>query len=587
MRLIKLLVVVVFVSLLQASDTITLNFKDLKIQDFIKMVAKITNKNILLSTNISGKVNFIAVKPVKKEELFNILVNILKSKGWALVETPEGFLKLVRSKDAIKEIGFKKQPIGKMTTQIISLQYIEAPKALKEINPFLSKYATTNILDSKNMLIITDYESNVNIAKQLLKKLDQQNQMNTKFIKLKNNSAKNVYAKLKNIASSLFNQKLIKYKILIDENTNSIIIIAPSDMITLLEKYITKFDVKPSVVSQSTKVIHISNSDAESLSKIISDIINKKYTKDKPSVTFDKETNNLIIIGNKKQREVILSIIKALDIPKQQVYIKVKILEISNSKMANIGARLGLLGGSASGSGLYTMSMNLGGPAVAIDTGSLGISTPSITQGVALGATINLLETTGAAKKLSAPSILCVNNTESNIYVGRTESVITQSTVGATTTDLTKNTYSRQDIGLTLNIKPRIDSDKKVALDVKYLVEDVLPGSQVGLPTTSKRELKTSTIVQNGQSIVIGGLIRNNKSFTINKVPFLGDIPVIGALFRDKNTNINKTTLVIILTPYIIKDSTQFEKLKKVLAKLTILQSSLVKKIKKEKLKEE
>ena len=319
------------------------------------------------------------------------------------------------------------------------------------------------------------------------------------------------------------------------------------------------------------------------MSKVINKIALLKYKKDKPSITEDKETNSLIIIATPEQMETLKTIIKALDIPKMQVYVKAKILEISNLKASQIGNKLGLYAGSGGSSGLYTMSANMGGPAIAFDVTSLGLSIPTIKQGLALGATIDLLETFGAAKKLSEPSILCINNTPSTIYVGKTISVKT----GQTTSTSTSVSYSRQDVGLTLQIKPRIDSDNKVSLDVKAVIEDILPGSpDLTLPTTSKRDIKTTTIVNNGQSIIIGGLVRNNNDITVKKVPLLGDIPVLGALFRHKEINEDKTTLVIVLTPYIVKQSTDLDKLRTTLGKLNELEKKFaLEYIKKKKLK--
>ncbi len=306
--------------------------------------------------------------------------------------------------------------------------------------------------------------------------------------------------------------------------------------------------------------------------------------KNKPSITADKETNSLIILATPSQITTLEKIIKALDIPKQQVYVKARILEISNSKISQIGLKYGLLGGIAdSSSGIYTLSANLGGPALAFNPTDLGLTIPAIKQGIALGATLDLLETLGAAKKLSEPSILCINNTPSTIYVGKTVTVLT----GKTTSTSTSESYSRQDIGLTLKVKPRIDSDNKVSLNVDAIIEDILPGSPTLTPITSKRMINTNAIVKNGQSIIIGGLVKNNKDITTQKVPLLGDIPIIGNLFKHKEINKDKTTLVIMLTPYIVKKPSDLAKLRLTLAKLNELENKfakkLVKKIKKPK----
>ena len=371
------------------------------------------------------------------------------------------------------------------------------------------------------------------------------------------------------------------YKLYPNDDAGSIVIIAPEKNIEQIKSLIQKFDIPKT--KTITKIIKLKNTDVLEVNKILNSVIKEKFSKSKPSVTADKENNSLILVGSKDQVNILKTILSALDIPKKQVYVKIKILELSNTKVANLGSQLGILGGSATSSGLYTFSANLGGPAMAFQPGTMGLALPTVTKGLALGATFNLLETTGAAKKLSEPSVLCVNNTPAKIYIGKTVSVITQSTVGATSTDLTKNNYSRQDIGLKMNITPRIDTDNKVAIKVNGIVEDILPGSPAGLPITSKRQINTTAIVQNGQSIIIGGLIRDNADLTVSKVPFLGDIPILGALFRNKNANKDKTTIVIVLTPYIVNNENELSKLKQLLVKLNILQTKFVDKIIKEK----
>jgi len=575
MKFIKL--ILLFTIFLSARE-IHLNFNNLDIQTFIKMVSKITHKNILVTQPIHGKVNFISVKPIKEKEIFSILLNILKSKGYTIIDKGN-FSVVVRNSEALREAPTLSHNTAEIQTTIIYLKNISARDAYTQINYLSSRYGKIIVNKDKNLLIITDYPRNLKVIRGILSRIDTKRANRVVFIKLKNGNIKNIYPKVTDIANNLFNPKLFKYKIIENDNSNSIIIVATRSMIRKLIPIIKKLDIAPKPVSQLTKIFHIKNSDVTNLEKLLINITKHKFYKNPPSITADKETNSIIIVGEQTQIDTIATIISALDIPKEQVYVKVRILEISNKKASQIGLKYGILGGISNSSGLYTMSSNLGGPAITIDTTTLGLSIPTLTQGLALGATLDLLENEGAAKKLSEPSILCINNTESSIYVGKTESVITQSTVGANTTDLTKNTYSREDIGLTLKVKPRIDNDNKVSLNLKAIIEDVLPGSQVGLPTTTKRDIDTTTIVKNGQSIIIGGLIRNNKDLSVSKVPLLGDIPLIGALFRHKQVTIDKTTLVIVLTPYIIKNTDDLEKLRAVLAKLNTLKTNFVKKL--------
>jgi len=549
---------------------VNLNFQNLDINDFIKMVAKITHKNILITQPLTGKVNFVSVKPVDENEVYDILISVLKSKGYTIVKDND-ILKVVRSSDAIKEAPPLNSNFYELQTQIIPLKNISAKDAYLLVNYLVSRYGKIVLNSKKNLIIVTDYPKNINLIKNIIKKVDNQNSKDIKFIHFKYTEVNDVFPKIKEIAQSMFDPKIYQYKTIADTNSNTIIIVGDSNVIKQLYKIILKMDVKPKPTNQITEVITLKNSDVEEVAKVLMNIIKVKFKKDPPSVTAAKETNSLIIVGDRKQINMIKMIISALDIPKQQVYVKAKILEISNSKASQIGAKFGIYAGSGE-NGLYTLSANLGGPAIAFNVTDLGLALPTIKQGIALGATLDLLETLGAAKKLSEPSILCINNTPSTIYVGKTVSVLT----GKTTSTVTSESYTRQDIGLTLKITPRIDSDNKVSLKVESVIEDILPGSVVGLPTTSKREIKTTTIVKNGQSIIIGGLVKDNKDITIKKVPLLGDIPLIGALFRHKELNNDKTTLAIILTPYIVKKSDDLDKLRITLSKLNALEKKFV-----------
>jgi general secretion pathway protein D len=272
-------------------------------------------------------------------------------------------------------------------------------------------------------------------------------------------------------------------------------------------------------------------------------------------------------------------LIEALDVPRQQVYVTAKIVEINDRKSSEIGAKYGIGGGMANATGLYTFSTNLGGPAVASLPAGLALDIPNLSKGIALGATISFLETNDAANVLSQPSLLCVNNIESSIYIGETQSILTQGSIADTTTDVTKNTYTREDIGLTLKVKPRISNDNKVLLDVKVTIEGVKETSTNGTPTTTKRDVATTAIVKNGESIIIGGLTQEIIKDNSSKIPILGDIPWLGQLFRYDDDNKDKKSLVIILTPYIVNQETGLGSLKETLSQLSKLEYEFAQRI--------
>ena len=596
MRLISVLII--FASFLFASEKgVEINFKDLEINSFVKMVSKISDKNILLNYNIPGKVNFISVKPVKKSQVYDLLISVLKNKGYTLIDSHSGYFQVVRSSDAARESPplRSKNLLNQVQTDIIGVRNLSVSLMLAHVRFLLSKYGKIAASREANSLIITDYPKNLKSIRSLVDRLDSQKKKDIKFYTLVNSKVSTVFPKIKSIANSIYNQKMPSQKVDIfsDESTNTLIIISNKKIIKSLIANVKKLDIKDEISQRTLHIVSLKNADAKSLVKTLKSIIsskpepaNRKIKKDtkKPTFTADEETNSLIIYASNEEFKEIKTLINSMDRPRQQVFVNAKIVEIDDAKSSKIGAKYGILGGVANSSGLYSFSAALSHPdvsAIAFDPTTIGLSLPTVTKGLALGASISLLSLSGAANVLSQPSLLCVNNLESTIYVGKTESIITQSSQGTSTTDVALNTYTRQDIGLTLKVKPRISSDNKVLLHVKIIKEDVEAGSASGTPTTTKRDVETTAIVKNGESIIIGGLVKDKSGNSVNKVPILGDIPILGHAFRYRDKSLDKTNLIVILTPYIIDKTIQLSSLKEALGKLNDIEQKYVKNISK------
>lgn len=427
----KLLYSFIFVFLLDnlhAKEIVNANFNNLSLDNMIKITGKIIGKNILISTKLSGKVNFISNKPIYKDEIFDILKTILHSKGFEIVE--------------------------------------------------------------KNNIL--------NIIK--INKMD-----NIKIVYLKNTKALDILNILKNLELT------------------------------------------------STKA-------------------------DKVKIAQFNDTNAIVIKGLEEKIIPFMHLIQELDVAKQQVYVQAKIIEISETKIKNIGLEYGLNGFDTTGSGIMTFASSLNNNQInnALSLEQLsgyGYNPINVQSGLSLGATINLLKQNKALDIVSEPSILCLNNQESSIYVGETRSIPTGTTIGTTTT----TNFKREDIGLKLTVKPRISNDNKITLELHTILEDIKEtDATTGNPNTNKKEVITTVMVNNGESIILGGLIKNKLEKVDSKIPLLGDIPYFGALFRNAYDINDKINLVVVVTPYIIpktKDLTfimqQLTKLKMIEAKYT------------------
>ena len=618
-----------------ANDEVNINFKDLQIVDFIKMVARITGKNILIGENIQGKVDFVSVKPVKKDQIYNLLVNVLNSKGFSIRDTRNGYLKVIRSSDATKTAPpvYGTSDISELQTTVIHVKNLNVRTILRQINFLLSKYGKITLSYENNAVVVSDFPSNINSIRDLISKLDRMEKAKVEFIELHNADAKSVAPKMQKLANLLFNKKIETQKVDVfaDEATNAVIVVGNRANIRTLIPKIRALDKENETVDKRMEIIYVKNADAveivKTLEKLLSDksfaqsikheekevslnassqmvagaknlkkglpveagqitktqLIPSIVGKDKPTVTVDAELNAIVVYATEREIREITAVVEKLDVERQQVYVRARIFEFSDQKASEIGAKYGIGGGMITSSGIYGFSGSLGGDLSPVTgfSGLLKQLTPTnstlltnLNRALALGVTMSFFRNNGAASIVSEPSILCVNNKESSLYSGRTESVLSQSATPTSTTGLTQNSYTREDIGLTLNVKPRISADDKVSLEVKVSLEDVVGGT-VGLPTTTKSEVETTSIVTNGETVIISGLSKDKSTNNISKIPILGDIPILGIPFRYTSKDKTKSNLIIMLTPYIVKRSEDLSIIREILGKMDLLENKL------------
>ena len=466
-----------FSSQANTDDKININFKDLKISDFIMITSKIINKNILFTDKIEGTMDFIPNKEVSKSDLLKILDLVLEEKGYVLIDE-KNILRVVKSSMIEKD------------TLIIKLNNLKSSEAKKKIDL---------------------------------------------------------------ISAMKFNKEEQKIAIIEDENNNSLTLLGQKKDLKFLSDYIRTIDNTNISNKKDIKIFPLKNVEASTVVKILEEIINKKEfitPNDKPLFSIDNESNSIVIMGFVEEISQIDELIKELDKEKTQVYVQARIIEVNDELVNQIGVSYGIFGARASNNVLSSFSSSLNNadiPTLSIE----GLKIPDLTSGLALGASLNLLKQNGALDIVSEPSILAINNKESSIYVGETISIKVSSSV--TDGGTIKENYEREDVGLTLKVKPRISNDTKVTLEIEAILEGVKTTQTIsGNADTSKKQIKTTTILNNGESVIIGGLIENKIESTNQKVPVLGDIPLFGELFKNNINNSKKNNLVIIVTPYLI-----------------------------------
>ena len=601
MKLIRI-VVLVFILVFQglAEEKININFKDLKIMDLVKITSKIIDKNILITEEIKGNVDFISNNAVEKDELIKILGFVLESKGYSLVQS-ENMLRIVKLDDSsnsnvpiMNTTDYDGAHLS-MVTEIFTVYNADVDYVASKIRHLITKSGKMVTNKDSNTLVITDFKDNIDTVKEVVSIMTNGGKRDISIVELQNMKAVDAKKSLDAIVKSLYNDKIETEKVSVIDNkdNNSVVIIGKKENINYLEKYIKNADLRGSLIQKEVKVFPLKNVEAINVIKILDSIIGKKAyidPNDKPLSSVDEESNAIVVMGPADELESIEGLLIELDKEKGQVYVQARIIELNDELVDQIGISYGLFGGTVGSNGLATFSSSLNGGSTTISdvTSLLELNIPDITSGLALGASLNLLKQNGALDVVSEPSILAINNKESSIYVGETISVKTSSSI--TDGGTTNENYQREDVGLTLKVKPRISNDTKVTLEINTILEGVKTTvTTSGNADTSKKEIKTTAILNNGESVIIGGLIENKEESTKQQVPLLGDIPLIGELFKNKAINTKKNNLVVIVTPYLIPQTKDITFVRNQLAELKsmedkYLEDSLIR-LKKEALK--
>ncbi|MBW2064237.1 MAG: type II secretion system secretin GspD [Deltaproteobacteria bacterium] len=564
----------------QGKRYVSIDFDNVDITLFIKFIAELTGKNFVVDKAVRGNVTIISPTKISVEEAYKVFESVLEVNGYTTV--PAGrIIKVVpaaqaRSKDVetIKE----RRPISprdRVVTQLIPLRYADPNDLKKLLAPLVSKSSIIVSYPPTGMLIVTDVLSNVKRLLEIIEAIDVEGiGEEISVIPLEHASASTVAKTL----NSVFQRKVVRgkrpipgvptIKIVADERTNSLITLASEDDTRRIKQLVKLLDLETPRVEGDIHVYYLQHANAEDLSKVLMAIPAKqeKPVKGKAPVVSrdvrivaDKATNSLVITAKKEDYKVLEDVIKKLDIARNMVYIEALIMEVDTDKQFDLGVQwqaaetigshegrdIAVFGSQTTAEGLLPLgagfSFGVLGDVIQIG----GIEFPSIS------AVVKALQTNTDINILSTPQILTTDNEEAEIKVAKEIPFITSREETVSGRAFTNFEY--KDVGVVLNITPQINQERYVRLKLTQEVSQVVEEeSREGLPTTLKRIAKTTLVVQDGQTVVIGGLIDEILTRGETKVPCLGDITGVGWLFRSMSDRRFKTNLYIFLTPHII-----------------------------------
>jgi general secretion pathway protein D len=569
-----------FTSSLPAQENgFVLRLDNADIDVLIRTVADRTGKNFVIDPNVRGKVTVLATQPMNKDELYQVFLSILQVHGYTAVKSGE-VIKILPAKEA-KQSGGTSQLNSRLkgdefVTRIIKLTNSSATQVVSLLRPLVPKDGHIAASSDSNVLIISDRAENVARLVAIVSRIDNASKIDVKIFKLEHASASEI--------ARIFNTLQIRGKgkfggdisVIEDDRTNSVIVSASKEDLEKIKRLVNEMDI-PSKGTGNAQVIYLKYAKAEPLVPVLLGVSEKLKTKTANkettgsnkdiSIQADKNSNALIITAPYDLFNSLKGIVEKLDIRRAQVLVEAVIAEVSLNTARELGVEWVIDGtpGTNSAVGFINFGSLEGmiGAISAIDQGN----TPSLPSGTSVGfgregssvnfaAFLRALNSDSATNVLSTPSILTLDNAEAEIVVGENVPFISgEYTSTATSTVNPFRTINREDVGLSLKVTPQINEGNAVQLEIEQEITSVIPGAEGATDlTTSKRRIKTTVLVEDQEIVVLGGLIDDSLQETQSKVPLLGDIPLLGSLFRYNKASKIKRNLMVFIKPVIIRD---------------------------------
>jgi len=540
---------------------VTLSLENADIQDLIQWASQHIDKTIIVHPNVKGRVSVLAGEPISDGDAYSVFMSVLQVHGFAVVETDKS-IKILP--DALaKQSGTpyaSSQPLGEeMVVRLIKVKNVSAAPLVSLLRPLMPQVAHLGAYPQSNALIVADRADNIEKIVSIVRDIDRVGTIDIEVIPLKFASANDIVTVVSKLLGK--NRKdgdANPLTFVADDRSNSILVTGDPISRQQISKLIEQLD-QPLSGEGNTQVIYVYYANAADLVPILESVSGtlQKSEKDKPfdssevSIQASDANNALIITAPPSLLNTMKGVIQKLDIRRQQVLVEAVIVEVNDDLMDNIGVQ-------------WRTSVPTDGTFAGVNAFPTGITTPAIPtlgSGITLGymrgdslrALVRALETNTSANILSTPTIVTLDNEEAEILVGSNVPFITGSTTGEDFTETAFQTIQREDIGITLKVKPRINENDSMTLAIEQTVEDVESSSEQGL-LTNKRSIKTNVLLENDQVLVLGGLISDEAKNVESRVPLLGHIPLLGRLFRSTHTQVQKNNLMVFIHPLILAD---------------------------------
>ena len=594
-------------------DVVTLNFVNAEIEGVVKVVSEITGKNFVLDPRVKGTINIVSAKPLPREFVYEVFLSALRLQGFAAIED-RGIVRIVPETDAklypSPTSGRRDKARGtgdRIQTRVFTLRYQSAAQLVAILRPLIAPNNAITAYQNNNTLVITDYANNMQRLAKIIDSIDQPSGSDPVVIPLQYASAVDVAVTINRLfveaaQGATSTESTQRFTVVADARSNSLLVRSgdPSRL-TQLRKFVAMLD-SPSNAGGNIHVVYLKNAEAVKLAETLraiyqgdagatampatataaaalgasapTGVIPTQAASSTPGIIqADAGTNSIIITAPDAIYNNLRAALEKLDVRRAQVYVEALIVELTAEKAAEFGVQwqnlsgLGRNGSQAfggtnfgsTGQNIIGISQNpaTAGPGLNIGVVNGQVNIPGVGQILNIGLLVRALQTDANANILSTPMLLTLDNEEAAIVIGQNVPFVTgqYALTGAATTPTPFQTIERHDVGLTLRIKPQISEGGTVRLQIYQEVSSINDKTNPAGVITNKRSVSSTVLVDDGQIVVIGGLIQDAVNDGVQKVPLLGSIPVLGSLFRTKTNAHSKTNLMIFLRPTLVRNS--------------------------------
>ncbi|SCY16237.1 general secretion pathway protein D [Thiohalorhabdus denitrificans] len=565
----------------KARAEVNFDFEDADLRAVIQAVAEFSGRNFLVDPRVEGKVTVVAPTALTEEEAFKAFESVLEVNGYMTVREG-GVTKIVPQEEGKhRAIEVNEGEDGdRMITKVVRLEHVSAQRMVPILRPLVPAYGHLVAYPDTAALILTDRASNINRLTNIIDRLDKPTEAGElEVIPLSNASAKELADMLGRLYTDQGQENEEQTVVLADPRTNSLIIRGRETTREEIQELADGLDT-PTGTEGNTRVIYLKNADAEDMVEVLESTVTEENGGGQEgagavadiTIKADSQTNALVVRASKSDFRAIKGVVDKLDVRRLQVYVEALIAEISVDQAREFGIQwqasenledgTGVVGGTSFsvGDSIQASAQNPLGLGSGLSVGYVDgtLELPGGTEIINMAGLLRALETRSHTNVLSTPNLLTMDNEEAEIMVGRNVPFVTGSysstdTGAGSAVQNPFQTIEREDVGLTLRITPQITEGSAIKMNIYQEVSSVDQRGEARDIVTRKRSLETTVIAENDRMIVLGGLIQTDNQESVQEVPILGRIPILGNLFRYKRTSETKTNLMVFLRPRIVR----------------------------------